>query len=410
MWRAEPECEPSSVGMDGGALDQMAERLHLAASEGLLFSGAQVAVFRDGRRVLDAGGGLARPRLDVPVAPDTMFVIFSSTKALTALAIHMLRERGALALDDRLSGVIPAFAAAGKDRVTVRHVLGHRGGFPQEPAWFTARWWGDRDAVLRALGEAELRWQPGEANGYHALTYGWALAELCLRADPEGRDLGSFLRDEVFAPLRLTDVYLGLPADDRLEGRVAWAEDPLVAPAGDAAGVAAYAPTAVGDRHRDTPELSIPWNRPAVHRLIEAAAGAIATARDHGRIYAALSLGGALDGVRLLDTGTLDEAITPSGSPGEVDRTLDRAVRWGLGWEVGLATEAVQTAGAGEEAVRRASSRTFGHLGRGGQVAWADLDRRLAFAFHTTGSLRVDEYRDWLRELQALAIRACRDG
>jgi len=333
MWRAEPDCEPSSVGMDGRALDEIAERVHLAASEGLLFSGAQVAVFREGRRVLDAGGGLARPRLDIPVAPDTMFVIFSSTKALTALAIHMLRERGAVALD-----------------------------------------------------------------------------ELCRRVDPRGRDLGAFLHDEVFAPLQLADAYLGLPDDEHLEERVAWAEDPLVGPAGDAASVAAYAPTAVGERHRDTPELSIPWNRPAVHRLVEAAAGAIATARDHGRIYAALSMGGELGGIRVLDTGTLEEAITPSGRGGEIDRTLDRAARWGLGWEVGLAAEAVRASGAGAAAVERAAARTFGHLGRGGQVGWADLDRRLAFAFHTTGSLRVDEYREWLRDLQALAIRGCGDG
>lgn len=410
VWRQSPEVEPASVGMDSAVLDQMADRFAEAAEQGNLFSGAQMAVYRNGRLVLDVGGGVARGRINAPVQPDTMFVIFSSTKGMAALAMWMLHERGAFDFDDPVVKYWPSFNSQvpEKDQITIRHVMSHRGGFPLGPDWFTARWWGDREALIRAMEEVPLAWHPGEYNGYHALNFGWVLNELCMRTDAQGRDIGQFLRDEAFAPLGIADAYVGLPDDAALEERVAWVEEPEqpltvgqatgVASGGAAAGrdMTFRSPT-MDDRHRETPELSIPWNRPSVHRAVVPAGGGISTARALAKLYAALALGGELDGVRIVKQESLEQAIIPTNAPGDIDRIIGMPMRWGTGWHIGSAAEG-------------ATMRTFGHGGRGGQMGLADLDRGLAFGFTTTGQLKAEEYQTWLLGLQSLAFRAAKDS
>lgn len=412
-WRRDPEVEPAAVGVDAGILDEMARRFEAAVEAGQLFDGAQLALYRDGRRVLDLGGGLARVRTGEPVTPETLFVIFSSTKGWAALAMWMLHERGAFDFDDPIVAHWPSFNSQipEKEQVTIRQVMGHRGGFPTGPEWFTARWWGDREARARAMEEAPLQWRPGEANGYHALNFGWVLDELCLRTDAQGRDMGRFLRDEAFGPLGIDDAYLGLPDDATLEARVAWVEEPAeplsVGQASGVAGGGAAGGAAVGrdltfraattdDRHRETPELSIPWNRPAVHRVVVPGGGGISSAAALAKLYAALARGGELDGVRILNEASLLEAITPTNARGEIDRIIGMPMRWGTGWHMGS-----PAAGA--------TMRTFGHGGRGGQVGWADLDRRLAYGFTTTGQLKAEAYQTWQLEMQGLAFAACNE-
>lgn len=407
VWRQAPEVEAAAAGMDGAVLDRMAARFEEAAERGDLFSGAQMAVYRDGRLVLDVGGGVARQRTGVQVDPETMFVIFSSTKGLAALVMWMLHERGAFDFDDPVVRHWPSFNSIvpEKDQVTIRHVMGHRGGFPLGPEWFTARWWGDRAAMVRAMEEVPLQWTPGEANGYHALNFGWMLNEFCMRTDTKGRDIGRFLREEAFVPLGIADAYVGLPDDPALEDRVAWVEEPEEPlTVGQAAGVAAggaqvgrdmtFRSPAMDERHRATPELSIPWNRPAVHRAVVPGGGGISTARALAKLYAALALGGELDDVRIVRQESLEQAIVPTNARSEIDRIIGMPMRWGTGWHIGSAAEG-------------ATMRTFGHGGRGGQMGWADLDRRLAFGFTTTGQLKAEEYQTWLLEMQSLAFRAC---
>lgn len=407
VWRQEPEVAPSTVGVDSGVLDEMTARFTEAAGRGELFSGAQMALYRNGRLVLDVGGGVARGRTGVPVSPDTMFVIFSSTKGLAALAMWMLHERGAFEFDDKVVTYWPSFNSQipEKDQITIRHVMSHRGGFPLGPEWFTARWWGNREALVRAMEEAPLAWTPGEYNGYHALNMGWVLNELCMRLDAKGRDIGRFLRDEAFGPLGIADAYVGLPDDPALEARVAWVEEPEEPlTVGQAAGVASggaavgrdmtFRSPTMDDRHRETPELSIPWNRPSVHQAVVPAGGGISTARALAKTYAALALGGDLDGVRIVKQESLEQAIVPTNEPGTIDKIIGQPMRWGTGWHIGSAAEG-------------ATMRTFGHGGRGGQMGWADLERGLAFGFTTTGQLKAEEYQNWLLELQSLAFKAC---
>ncbi len=406
-WRLEPEVEPAQVGVDPAALERAAERFEQGVNGGELFRGACMAVYRDGKRVLDIGGGVARERTSMRVAPDTLFVMFSSTKGLAALAMLMLYERGRFHYDEPVCKYWPDFGRdfPEKRSVTIRHIMGHRAGFPTGPEWLTARYWGDRDAIRRAMEELPLAWTPGERNAYHPNNFGHMLNELMLRID--GRDCGRFLAEEVFTPLGLRDIYLGLPDDEKLEARVAWCysdiSDPSAARATGvvSAEVDAEAPEvsepsrAIPEKYLETPELAHPFNRPAVHRAVLPASGAISTARDLARVYAALALGGALDGVELVRKESLDHATTPTNRRDEMDGTVGFPLRWGTGWHMGLYG-------------RGSSLRTFGHAGAGGQVAFADPDRRLAFAFLTNGE-RTRESTLWRMKLQSLVFKACRD-
>lgn len=407
----DPDVDPGSIGVDRSALDKMEMVFAEAVEAGELCYGAQMTMHRDGKRVLDVGGGIARLRTGQPVLPDTMFVIFSATKGLAALAMWRLYERGAFHLDEPVVKYWPEFARTidAKRHVTLRHVLSHRGGFPQGPAWLTPRHWNDRAAIARAMEEVPLRWLPGEKNGYHAMNFGHAVNELVLRID--GRSCGQVLRDEVFAPLALRDIHLGLDDAPALEARVAWVSAREVGgSAAEAAGVAAMpsarydaqrtvraaavAPEEIPERYRATPELAHPMNRPEIHRAVLPASGGISTARDLSAVYAALSLGGARGEVQLLRRESLEHAATPTNRAGEIDETLRFPIRWGTGWHLG---------GFG----RGGSLRTFGHGGAGGQVAFADRERGFSFAFTTTGQ-RAAGYLPWRMQLQELAFAACR--
>jgi CubicO group peptidase (beta-lactamase class C family) len=433
VWRSEPEASPESVGVDPSVLDALVAEFEKTVEQGELFHGAQLAVYRRGVRVLETGGGLARVRTRVPVTPESLFVIFSATKGLAGLAMLMLYERGAFHYDQPVVKYWPEFASAvpEKRQVTIRHVMSHRAGFPLGPKWLNVDYWGDREAIRRAMIEIPLRFTPGEKNAYHAMNYGHMVNELISRID--GRDCSQFLREEVFGPLGLHDLYLGLPDDDALEARVAWCYHEIVlnaaratgvvGPAGAEASAMLDAPELTEQRpippqYRDEPEqggrrsrptrsepkaseggppheLAHDFNRPETHRAVLPAAGGIAAARDLAAVYAVLAQGGSGRGVSLVSANGLAQVTAPTNRPGDVDGTIGFPLRWGLGFHMG-------THGRGS------TMRTFGHGGAGGQIGFADPDRELAFAFVTNGELSSD-FVVWRYRLQGLAFKACID-
>jgi CubicO group peptidase (beta-lactamase class C family) len=409
FWRSEPEADPDALDMDADVLDALAGELRATLAKGELFHGAQVAVFRHGRCVLFAGGGLARVRTELRVDPDTLFVLFSTTKGLAGLAMAMLYERNAFHYDEPVTKYWPGFASVVPEKagITIRHVLSHRAGFPLGPRSLTPELWGDREAIRRAMEEVPLRFVPGERNAYHAMNFGHVVNELITRID--GRDCGEFLREEVFTPLGLTDLYVGLPDDAALEARLAWcyhevdlSPSQMARATGVVAGEASIASAAPApkprrappERYADVPEMWHEFNWPETHRAVLPAAGGIGTARDVAAVYAVLAQGGRRGELSLVTRDTLAQATTPTNREGEIDGTIRFPIRWGLGFHMGMH-------GKGS------TLRTFGHAGAGGQTGFADPDRELAFAFVTNGEL-APEFQLWRYRLQSLAFEACR--
>src|SRR5262249_29928034 len=178
--------------------------------------GASFAATVNGELVVDLWGGYADAAGTRPWASDTIINVFSTTKAMTALCAHILVDRGALDADSPDPRYWPEFAQAGKERITTRHLLSHTAGLsairqplPTEALYDWAR-------MIEVLAAEAPWWEPGTANGYHAVTYGHLVGEVIRRIS--GRTPGAFFREEVAAPLG-TDFHIGLPESE--DSRVA---------------------------------------------------------------------------------------------------------------------------------------------------------------------------------------------
>ncbi len=406
FYQKDPQVSPHDVSMNADTVAKLTALFRTEVEAQRLFWGAQLAVFRHGKKVVDLGGGWARASDQKPVTPETMFVLYSSTKGLAALCMHMLRDRGAFDYDDLISTYWPKFAQNGKEQATLTHMLGHRVGNTVGPDWLTYKQWGDFRQCAKAMEELAPRWTPGEANGYHPLNYGFMINEVMQQTD--GRDCGKFFQEEVAAPLGLDSLFIGLPESE--EDRVACVYE---APADresitGMAKLMGFTPdeeyfgfqrSIMFEEGLDPKDLPFPewdniFNRPEVHRVVLPGGGGISSARDIAKVYAMLAQGGTWEGKQFLSQETLDKSIVPTSEDGAIDRSLRIPVIYAQGWMLG-------------HVARGASLRTFGHPGKGGQTCVADLDRGLSFAFLNTGQKDYAEFMQFSNELLSLALDAC---
>ena len=335
--------------------------------------GAAVCVYRDGRPVADLWGGVADPDTGRPWARDTLQLVYSATKGATATAAHLLAERGALDLDAPVAAYWPEFAANGKAEIPVRWLLSHQAGLvglDQPVPLAEALAW---DPMVAALAAQRPLWTPGTAHGYHGRTYGWLVGEVIRRVS--GRTPGRFFADEIAAPLGL-DFFIGLPASERdrvsrmvyQQPDVDWTTvSPESIPEEFRELVAAMLdPNSLYNKAFSiTDPAEIDFNSPEVQAAELPASNGIGTARGLARMYAALI--GEVDGVRLLTPQTV--ASASKEQTGGVDQVLLLPSRFGSGYM--LPTEAGPMAGP----------NSFGHIGRGGSLAFADPEHGIAFGY-----------------------------
>ena len=178
--------------------------------------GASVCVKIDGRTVADLWAGHRDRDQSARWSADTISIIFSCTKAATALCAHILADRGALDLDAPVAEIWPEFAANGKGAATTRMMLDHTLGLPAIRQQLKVDCMTDWTYMTDLLAAEEPFWEPGTRLAYHALTYGFTVGEVVRRVS--GMSLGSFFRKEVTDPLGL-DFWIGLP--EEMEPRVA---------------------------------------------------------------------------------------------------------------------------------------------------------------------------------------------
>jgi CubicO group peptidase (beta-lactamase class C family) len=340
--------------------------------------GASFAATVEGEVVVDLWGGWADAAATRPWERDTIVNVFSTTKAMTALCAHILVDRGQLDLDAPVARYWPEFAQAGKERITTRHLLTHSAGLAalRRPLPTEALY--DRTRMVETLAAETPWWEPGSAHGYHALTYGYLVGEVVRRITR--KTLGTFLRDEVTAPLA-ADFHIGLaPSED---ARVAEMVPPSAAEtAADPS--PALDPQSLSGRALSNPPLRAEFaNRPEWRRAEIPAANGHGNARSVARVMAALACGGRLGGVRLLGEQTIAKAIEEQRYG--KDLVLGFTMRWALGFML-----------TSRELPLGPNPRTFGHGGWGGSLGFADLDARVGWAYimnkmspGTTGDTRA---------------------
>jgi CubicO group peptidase (beta-lactamase class C family) len=311
--------------------------------------GIQVAVYHEGKLVVDAWAGVTDVRTGHKVDGDSLFPVFSCTKGIFSGVIHILAERGHLDYDESVAKYWPEFAANGKEGITTRHVLSHMAGLPYMPEGVTFEQVCDWNFMTKSLAGMKPAWPAAENQVYHSLNFGWLLGEIAQRVS--GRSVQQLLSEEICRPLGITTMHCGISAE--LEPTTAFLEmipEPVV--------------------ENTPPYTAAPciqplyqWmNRREARLSPQPGASGIMSARAMARTYAALVPGG-VEGVELV-------------SPAHIRKTMERQVpKPGFapdaGWPRGLG----YILGLGELGPNVA---TFGHDGYGGSHGFAAPDYRLA--------------------------------
>ena len=358
--------KPESIGLDSAKVEALFARAKRDVDDGVVPS-CQLAIARNGRigRMATFGrsefGGKEAPATD-----DTLYSIFSSTKAIAGVATWILIEEGLLRIEEKVADIIPEFGTNGKENITVEQTMLHIAGFPLAPLG-PKNWW-TREGRLEAMARWRLNWEPGSQFQYHATSAHWVLAEIIERRT--GKDFRPYIRERLLDPMSLGNLYVGLP--DSEQGRVAdckYMGPPEPPP---------------GGWGETTPDAILRFNDPAQRTVGVPGGGGIATAADMALFYQMLvNRGEAPNGKRILKPETIDYAT-------EV-RTKDFHVDPMQGQPINRALTVIVAGGDGKAHLRgfghNNSAASFGHNGAGGQIAWCDPKSGISFAYLTDGHL-----------------------
>ncbi|MEZ4327538.1 MAG: serine hydrolase domain-containing protein [Polyangiales bacterium] len=376
--------------------------------------GGALAVYQDGAKVLDLWGGRRDPS-GAPWEEHTPSLSFSTTKGVASVALHMCADRALITYDAPVARYWPEFAQAGKDGITVRHVLCHEAGlYDVRGLLDDAHQLLDWEHVVGALAAATPAHAPGRFNAYHALTYGYLVGELVRRVS--GVHLRDFVRTELAEPLGLDHLHIGAPPEAvaqaaryfplpegelrRRGGRHAGAGGSAGGSLGGPGGVNHGGERAAGrrrgaslrgraqragvlalrragiplDQERFVRALAprgvaaLDWSADATLAACNPSAGGLFTARALAKLYGALAVGGTLDGVQVLSRERIQQLATLQ------NRRPDGVLLLPMHWRMGFHSIASK---------RGFHPGAFGHYGFRGSGAFADPKRRMSVAYVT---------------------------
>jgi CubicO group peptidase (beta-lactamase class C family) len=368
-----PVSTPEQLALDPAAIERLLELVSRHVAEGR-YPGAQLAIARHGKLALTRTFGDAR--LDpkrVAARDDSLWLLYSNTKVLTACAVWLLAERGALAFTDTVASHVPGFEANGKGEITIIQLLTHQAGFPN--ADMPAQAWDDHELLRKTVCEYTLEWAPGSRVHYHGRAAHWTAAAMIEAITKT--DYRTFIREEIVEPLALgDDVFVGLP-DSQHERSV--------------------------DMHEPGPDgrpvKRVDENNAAFRRAGTPGGGGYATARGMAAFYQMLLAGGALGGVRVLSPRVIQYA-TRNHSGERADGPTGIAQHRGMTPATRGTTPTIRGLGT------IASPSTFGHGGAGSSYSWGDPESGLSFTYLSNARLDGDWHNRRLDQVSSLVHSA----
>jgi CubicO group peptidase (beta-lactamase class C family) len=366
--------EEDHSGIDPAAVERIWQAARYWYRAGM-HPAIQVCLRHDGKVVLNRaiGHGWGNGPEDppdaerVPVTPQTPFCVYSAAKAMTTTVVHMLVERGAFSLDDRVCDYLPSYTSHGKDRTTIRHVMTHSAGVPfaTGPRPDVKRM-DDSEYAREMLGKLKPIYRPGLVHVYHALTWGPLIREIVSAAT--GRNIRDVLADEILDPLGFRWTNYGVALEDV----------PLVAPS-HATGKPLPAPIAAAFRTAigGTTHQIIPFtNTPGYLTGVLPSSNTVSTADELSRFAEIWCRGGELDGVRVMRPETLRAATIQARRLRPDVATGGVPLRWGTGFMLG--SKRFGPFG-------RNAPKAFGHTGLVNIAVWADPARGLSAGVVSSG-------------------------
>jgi CubicO group peptidase (beta-lactamase class C family) len=392
------EVDPDTVGLAADA-----PNLIWSAVERLYASGIhpaiQVCLRRRGQVILDraighASGNGPEDRPDakkVACTPDTPFNIFSASKAITAMVVHLLDQRHQVHLGDPVCEYIPEFARHKKQWITLRHVLSHRAGIPNLPAEaMDLQNLEHPERIVELICDLKPTWRAGRQLAYHAMTGGFVLGEIVRRVT--GKDIRAFLTDEIRKPLGFRWLSYGVARRDVPRVALSYFTGPPPLPP-----LSSMLYSAIGVDFREACRIS---NDPKFLLGVVPAGNVVTTANELSRFYQLLLDGGTLDGTRIYEARTVRRA-TLEQSYLEIDLSLGMPFRYSLGFMLGADYLSIY----GPD-----TRHAFGHLGFTNIISWADPERQLAGAILTSGKPLVYAQIYYAWDLMRQIGRLCPKG
>jgi len=353
----------AELGFHAPGLDRLRRAIEGHIAEGR-YPGAQIALARHGKLALFETYGRAGLEPKAAARDDTLWLLFSNTKVITAAGVWALAEEGALRFTDRVADHVPEFAQHGKGDITIVQLLSHRAGFPSADP--PAAGWSDHALMRKAVCDFTLEWTPGSRLTYHPRS-AHAVAAVLIEAVAK-MDFRDFLRGRIIEPLGLgRELFVGLP--DAEHGRAAAMHEP-------------------GPDGKQTALAEL--NSAVFRRAGVPSSGGYATARAMAAFYQMLAHDGRLGSVRLFSP-RLIQYVTRNVTGDMVDLYMGMPMHRALGPHVRGTTDTIRGLGS------FASPRTFGHGGVGSSYCWADPDSGVSFAYLSNSrvpdpwhSLRMD--------------------
>jgi CubicO group peptidase (beta-lactamase class C family) len=371
------EVEAAEAGLDQETVEHIWEGAVDLYRSGV-HPGLQLCLRREGKVVLDRaigharGNGPADPEdaPKVPMTTDTPACIFSASKAVTAMVVHLLDERRLLHIGDRVSEYIPEYAQNGKEGTTIAHVLAHRAGIasmPEETRQLDVLI--DTETVVRLICEAKPAIRPGRLLAYHAVSGGFILGEIVRRVT--GKSIREVLAEEILDPLGFRWGNYGVAAGDVDQVAPSYVTGPPLLPP-----VSNLANRVLGAPIDEVVDVS---NDPRFLTAVVPSANVITSANELGRFFEIFRSGGELDGVRVMEERTIRRALTEQ-SHLEIDFSLIFPTRFSYGLMLGAKYLSLYG---------RDTDLAFGHLGLINIMGWADPERAISAGLITTGKAIV---------------------
>jgi len=363
---------PREVGLDPAKVAELFTRAEREVSEGLLPS-CQIAIARGGKiAAMKTFGRAMQGGVEKPATDETLYCIFSCTKAIISSAIWILIGEGKLEVGERAGDIVPEFASNGKETITVEQLLLHTGGFPNAP--FPQPDWNSHEKRLERFKSWRLEFPVGQRFVYHPTAGFWVLGEIIERR--AGVDFRAFVRDRIALPLGLPALRVGLPRaeHDRVADLV-WVGQSLTAEDYKKMGAPMPPETEV------TETAITGFNSAVVRESGVPGGGGITTAADLALFYQGLLHNPAVAGGRpIWRAETLREARRVR-SGDYFDPIFKYKCNRALGVVVAGDDGFANYRGFG----RTNSPIAFGHGGAGGQIGWGDPVTGISLGYCTNG-------------------------